>query len=118
MYDIYSEFDIDKHKQKYINYLEVVIHPDGKVEYAIPSHQEKLIDICCNKLNISREELSDMCPPEYFFDFVTWLCNTSECISVWTNYIITPNDKPITDKQMQILKKMKDIGIYAGELPK
>ena len=44
-YDIYCAFDLEKHKQTYVQYLEVVILEDGTVEYAVPSHQEKLIEI-------------------------------------------------------------------------
>ena len=39
MYDLNSKFDIEQHKKKYINYLEVIIFPDGHIEYAVPSHQ-------------------------------------------------------------------------------
>ena len=42
-YDIYCAFDLEQHKQTYVQYLEVVILEDGTVEYAVPSHQEKLI---------------------------------------------------------------------------
>lgn len=114
MYDLYSKFDFDEHKKNYIHYLEVVILPDGTVEYAIPSHQEKLIKICCDKFKVSRQELADMCPPDYYFDFITWLCDTSECVSVWTNFIKNP--KSITDKQLETLNKLKEMSIYEGEL--
>lgn len=30
-YSIYSPFDIQQHKEKYVNYLEVVISPEGVV---------------------------------------------------------------------------------------
>lgn len=46
-YDIYCAFDLEKHKQTYVQYLEVVILEDGTVEYAVPSHQEKLIALAC-----------------------------------------------------------------------
>lgn len=36
-YDIYCAFDLEKHKQTYVQYLEVVILEDGTVEYAVPS---------------------------------------------------------------------------------
>ena len=45
MYDLHSPFDLQKHMETYINYLEVVIFPDGHIEYAVPSHQEKLIRV-------------------------------------------------------------------------
>ena len=31
-YNLYCPFDIEKHKQTYINYLEVVILADGTIE--------------------------------------------------------------------------------------
>ena len=34
MYDLYSKFDIEQHKKHYINYLEVILFPDGHIEYA------------------------------------------------------------------------------------
>ena len=44
-YDLHSPFDLQQHKNTFINYLEVVIRPSGLVEYAVPSHQEKLLRI-------------------------------------------------------------------------
>ena len=61
-YNVYSDFDIEKHKKTYIHYLEVVIDENGKIMYAVPSHQEKLITLACKRLNITREELNSMCP--------------------------------------------------------
>lgn len=39
-YDLYHEFDPELHTKTYINYLEIVIHSDEYIEYAVPSHQE------------------------------------------------------------------------------
>lgn len=114
MYNLYGKFDFEEHKKHYIHYLEIVILPNGIVEYAIPSHQEKLIEICCEKLNVSRKQLNDLCPPEYYFDFITWLCDTSECVSVWTNFIKKP--KSITNKQLETLTKLKEMNLYEGKL--
>ena len=46
---LHSPFDIKVHKQTFINYLEVVISPEGIVEYAVPSHVEKLLQIFMSK---------------------------------------------------------------------
>lgn len=70
-YDIYSDFDLEQHKKKYVDYLEVLILEDGTVVYAVPSHQEKAIAVACAKLGVCRKELMDMCPPEYYADFMT-----------------------------------------------
>ena len=44
-----SPFDINTHKETFISYLEVVISPEGVVEYAVPSHSEKLVEIFLTK---------------------------------------------------------------------
>ena len=40
-------FDYKTHKENFFYYLEVVILEDGKIVYAVPSHQEKLIELYC-----------------------------------------------------------------------
>lgn len=115
MYDLYSEFDIEQHAKHYPHYLEVVMFPDGKVEYAVPSHQEKLISIACEKLNVGRQELFDMCPPEYYFDVIEWLCDITGCISIWTQGIMTSGKNDMTEAQIEMLKKLKQAGVYEGE---
>ena len=116
MYDVYSNFDMEQHKKHYVNYLEVIIFPDGHIEYAVPSHQEKLIAICCEQLRISRDKLNEMCPKEYYFDFMVWLCNISGCISVWNNFIQKSDTTPITNAQKRTLKELKDNGLYSGTI--
>lgn len=116
MYDLYSDFDIDKHKENYVNYLEVIIFPDGHIEYAVPSHQEKLIRICCNKLNITRDELDNLCPQEYYADFLVWLCNISNCVSVWNNFIIHADDKDMTPEQLVALCQLSKNDLYTGKI--
>lgn len=107
MYDLYSEFDIEQHKKHYTNYLEAVIFPDGHIEYAVPSHQEKLIEICQRKLNVSRDELNAMCPQEYYFDFMVWLCNISGCVAIWSNFITTSDNTALTDAQNKTILRLK-----------
>lgn len=116
MYDLYSKFDIEKHKQTYIHYFEVVLFSDGHIEYAVPSHQEKLIAICCAQLNVSREELFAMCPLDYYFNVITWMCNISGCISLWEDYMMKSDCNDITDAQRQTLLTLIDNGLYRGEI--
>lgn len=47
VYDLHSDFDIEQHKKIFIHYLEVVIDENGKIMYAVPSHQEKQITLAC-----------------------------------------------------------------------
>src|SRR5690606_29819 len=59
---LHSPFDMETHKNTFINYLEVVIDADGTIMYAVPSHQEKLIRLACERHGLSRDELNDLCP--------------------------------------------------------
>ena len=113
-YSVYSKFDLEAHKACYINYLEVVVLPDGSVEYAVPSHQEKMIELACRKLMISRRELTDMCPKEYYFDFLAWLSMISGAMVVWTNHCFCAEP---TRAQMAAIRRMKIAGVYKGTIP-
>lgn len=107
-----SKFDIETHKKVFVNYLEVVIREDGTVEYAVPSHQEKLIRIAMDRLKVTRQELYNLCPPEYYFDVVKWQCMVSRCVAVWNDfYIGTPNEM-----QQLALQTLKHHGLYRGKL--
>lgn len=114
-YDLHSDFDIEQHKETFIHYLEVVIDENGKIMYAVPSHQEKLISLACENLNITREELNAMCPKEYYFDFMIWLCKVSGACAIWENFI--KFDK-LTEQQIMALKMLKENGLYLGEIPR
>ena len=111
-YGLDSEFDIQKHKETFVNYLEVLIEPDGHVLYAIPSHQELAIKLACKAKGWTREELNQACPQEFYFDFLVWVLSLTNCVSVWNEfYMGTPNEK-----QKQKLQEMKDEGIYRGKI--
>lgn len=84
MYDVYSDFDLEQHIKHFINYLEVIIHQDGSVHYAVPSHQEYLINYGAKLRGISREEFLDLCPPEFYLDFLYWLAVETHCVIVWS----------------------------------
>ena len=114
MYDLYSKFDIEQHKKHYINYLEVILFPDGSIEYAVPSHQEKLISICCEQLKVSRDTLYEMCPNEYYGDVIVWMCNLSGCAALWSNNIVKSDTNPLTNAQYKTLEKLKEANIYDG----
>lgn len=114
-YGVYSQFDIKKHKDTFINYLEVIIMPDGTVRYAVPSHQILLINIACEKEHVTKKQLDDMCPKEYYYDFMTWLVNLTGCVAVWTSSCSAPETP--TKRQIAKLKEMKMEGIYKGRIP-
>lgn len=110
-YGVHSEFDIERHKETFVHYLEVVIDENGKIMYAVPSHQEMLIKLACEKLNVSRNELDAMCPEEYCFDFMIWLCKVSGACAVWEKFI--EFDK-LTEQQKKSLQRLENAGLYVG----
>lgn len=112
-YGLHSDFDPKLHKQTFIHYLEVIIDENGKIMYAVPSHQEKMIKLVCEKLNVTREKLYEMCPEEYYFDLMTWLSRISGNCAVWENQVI--GDK-FTAEQIKALQMLKNEGLYLGEI--
>jgi len=106
-YSVYSDFDIQKHMSTFINYLEVIVHPSGKVEYAVPSHQEKLVNIMMQKHKCSHDDVFyKLCPKEKWVDFGDWLMEETGCLMVWSQgYMGKPN---------HIQRKVLDNFIYNG----
>ena len=116
---LYKPFNIETHSKEFINYLEVIIKPNGEICYAIPSRQQALekiarekhkdFDSMINKLNFS-------------VDYLTWLCDLTCCISVWNEFCVKP--KITTNMQSESLKKLKEaryvmmphLTLYQGEL--
>lgn len=111
VYNIYSEFDIDKHKQTFGEYLEVIIDDDGRIMYAVPSLQEKLIEVACKKHNVSRDELLDSCPRGRWIDFLAWLCEKSRCCAVWPQFVYS---HILTDAQIKSLQQLQEMNLYHG----
>lgn len=117
---LHNKFDINIHKENFINYLEVIIRPDGTIEYAVPSHQQKLekIAIEINGIEKFNQELES---DEAYNDYLKWLCNFTGCVSVWNNFCVKPTN--FTNEQKQSLKllsenyyKKIDLKLYQGEL--
>lgn len=116
-YDVYCEFDIVKHKKTYIDYLEVVILPNGKIEYAVPSHLTKIEMICCEKLKCTRKQLAfEKCPKDMIFDYMSWLLSVCGAISVWNEFYIVGRDCELTQEQERAIKKLKKHGLYKGAI--
>ena len=84
MYDVYSEFDVNKHMKYFHNYLEVIIHPDGSIHYAVPSHKVYLEMYLVDKYGCTYEEFLDMCPESWYSNYLSWLTMKSLCVNVWS----------------------------------
>lgn len=107
---LHSPFDIETHRQTFTNYLEAVVDETGIVHYAVPSHQQFMINYLIQVKYGTRDALDAAVPREYYADYNTWLCNESGMILVWNNcFSGTPNDL-----QRDALKKLYDAGLYTG----
>ncbi|MDA1675337.1 hypothetical protein [Bacillus cereus group sp. TH152-1LC] len=109
---LHSPFNLEIHKKEFIDYLEVIIDENGTIMYAVPSHQEKLISIACDKLKITRDELIKRCPVEYYFDVMTWLCQVSDCVALWTSRMEGKANK----KQEETIEKLIEEDLYIGRI--
>ena len=88
-----------------ICYCEAVIAPDGNIEYAIPGHVYKLIEVA----NESRDKLDRMMPMRAAP--LHWLIEHTGYGAVWYDQFILPHH--YTDKQIQVLQELCDAGIIA-----
>ncbi len=113
-YDLQSSFDLESHKKVFQDYLEVIIDRNGTVMYAVPSHQEKLIQMACEENGWSREQLMDICPKRFHYDFISWLLLLVEAVSVWNNFCMAPAPN---EAQIKALKELRDGKVYRGDIP-
>ena len=88
-----------------ICYCEAVIAPDGSIEYAIPGHVYKLIDVARE----SRDELDRMMPMRAAP--LHWLIEQTGYGAVWYDQFILP--RHYTDEQIQALQELCNAGIIA-----
>lgn len=118
-YDVYSKFDIDKHAEVFLNYLEIIIDENGIIYYAVPSHTIFLENLLKRRIGDIAFRSESMCQ-EAFLDYSGWLCKQTKCLMVWNNfYIGRPNFR-----QLEVLKKLKetkyktlpDVSLYRGKL--
>lgn len=74
---LHDEFNIEKHNEIFIHYFEAIITHEGVVEYAVPSHQEKLKEKLF-ELGYSETDFSNM-----LFEGLPRIANASGCIVCW-----------------------------------
>ena len=108
---LHGDFDIALHKETFTDYLEVVIYKDGKIEYAVPSHNNKMAEIYMRQCGLSNiREAMDRIPPEYYCAMIEWFNIQTGAIAVWNNGFVGVANK----KQLAVLKKLKMNGVYRG----
>ena len=85
----------------HINYCEVIIHPDGTIEGARPSHFESLI----RYIGLPREVIDEMMPISD--SPISWLVRKTECVAVWYEHQLLPFEE-ITKAQQYVLKELSN----------
>ena len=88
-----------------IYYCEAVIAPNGDIEYAVPGHVYKLIEVAKE----SRDELDRIMPMRAAPLF--WLVEHTGYASVWYNQFVLPYH--YTNEQIQTLQELCNAGIIA-----
>lgn len=92
---------------EHINYCEAIIHRDGEIEYAIPSHTEKLIKITGENRDVIYEKMPVTASP------ILWLVDYTGCIALYTDFYYAP--EKCTLKQRLSLKKLIDNGLVKND---
>lgn len=105
----YSVFDVEKHKQTYTNYCEVVIHPSGYIAYAHPSHQGYLEKLGAKQRNLTISEFRDTCPRSRYCDYLNWLLEQTNTILCWSGFYVLPNH--VTEAQIDSLNMLISEGL-------
>lgn len=107
---LHSRFKIKTHQELFHNYLEVVISPEGVVEYAVPSHQEKLISVLMEKNNWRRADVDNAIPIQYYCNMMEWLTEETGYIAVWNDMFYGIPNK----EQTKMLQRLRAAGLYFG----
>lgn len=117
---LHSPFDPKIHEKTFVNYLEVVISPNGIIEYAVPSHLGALEMKLLQKYNIKYDMYDysiiagNLCPKERFYDYTDWLMEETGYIMVWgelgSRVLGTLNEK-----QLEALKMLEKENLFIFE---
>ena len=114
---LHSSFDIETHKQTFVSYLEAVISPEGVVEYAVPSHTEKLIEIFMKQkgfdnITKAKEYIIKTTINNGMCSTIEFLTGVTGYISIWFDHYVASD--PPTKQQLDKLKELFDNGVYVG----
>ena len=114
---LHSPFDIETHKQTFVSYLEVVISPEGTVEYAVPSHTDKLVEIFAKQKGFddilkAKKYIVETTINNGMLSSIDYLTGVTGYISVWFNSYIAGD--PPTKAQLDKLKELFNNGVYIG----
>ena len=99
---LYMDFHARVHGQVFIHYCEAILWPDGKVEYAIPSHDEALIKAYANKYNITRDDVIEKFRDN--FDWYEQMMRDTGIVQIWYDRLY--NCTNLTHEQLDALETL------------
>lgn len=114
-YNVYDFINhVNKNKNMYTNYCEIIIDPYGNIIPASPSHQEAVLRYAMTKENKSRLEIMKIIP--FAYSPLHWCIDKYGLIAVWYNGYIHGtyiNNKPnrFQRKSLDLLVKNDTIKI-------
>ena len=101
---------VKKEPDKWKNYCEIVINRNGTIELARPSHTEKIIEIYCEIMGITKEKFKEEFPRN--LSIIDFIVEKFSLICVWYNYLIRPEKiNRFQQRTLQILIENKLISI-------
>ena len=107
-----TKFDYETHVKNFTNYCEVIIFKDVHIEYAVPSHQDKLVNTYCKLKNIKPIQLYKEIPlaesPMYYV-----ACKINAVVVI-NNYIIRPYNW--TDNAKESVNKLIRTGCISNPI--
>jgi hypothetical protein len=100
-----------------VSYLEVVISPEGTVEYAVPSHSDKLVEIFTKQKGFddilkAKKYIIETTINNGMLSTIDYLTGVTGYISVWFNRYVAGD--PPTKAQLDKLKELFKNGVYVG----
>ena len=99
-----------KEPDKWKGSCEIIIKRNGEIELARPSHTEKLIEIYCNNMGITREEFTQTFPT--FLHIISFICEKFKLICVWYDFLIGPEKfNRFQNRTLKLLKDEKIINV-------
>ena len=123
MYDVYSKFDITQHSKHFINYLEIVISPNGEIYYAVPSHTMFLENLI-TKEHGEKKFYEIIEHPDASHDYAKFLCDFTGYCLVWNDFYIC-GEKGLTAEQRTKMVELSSTHytktpnkLYQGEIDK
>lgn len=96
---------IENHK--HIRYCEAIIYPDGRIGYVNPSHLYSMMREIHPDTNVVYEMMPVCEIPLY------WSVNKSQCIAIWYDGYIIPNDP--TEKSLETFNILKESNVIDKE---